>query len=295
MGVLPVYFHFTVPLYVPLLAAAAVFAFMVGLRLRATATVFDLMGPRPSLREQVSVFADSLVKRYPKLAKLLGPEDVEERLALAGSPLGLKPEEFYALRLSAAGVAAVAVATGLLSGSIFALLPALVFKAPDWWLSYLITERRRKMKREFMQVASRLATALSGGLPVNDALEWAASGARHHRAALREELAKSIEKARTGTAFEKVLDEFATRTGLLDARRLATTVIQAQKFGGSIADKLAEAVRDARERRKAEIIGQAQSAERKLQVAVFVMALPTVFLTLAPMGITLMQQGLFGP
>lgn len=289
------YFYFAVPISVPLLTAAAVFSFMVALRIRATVTVFDLVGPRLSLREQVSEFAGSLVKRYPNLAKFLGPSDVEERLALAGNPLKLKPEEFYALRLGAAGLAAVAVATGLTLGNMFAFLPALVLKAPDWWLSYLITERRKKMKREFMQVASRLATALSGGLPVDAALEWAASGARYHRAALREELNRSIEKARTGLPFEEVLDEFASRTGLLDARRLATVIIQAQKFGGSIAGKLAEAVRDARERRKAEIIGQAQSADRKLQVAVFVMALPTVFLTLAPMGITLMQQGLFGP
>ena len=91
-----------------------------------------------------------------------------------------------------------------------------------------------------------------------------------------------------------MLDEFAVRTGLLDARRLATVVIQAQKFGGAVTHKLTEAVQDTRKRREVEIIGQAQSADRKLQVAVFIMALPTIFLTLAPMGITLIQQGWFG-
>jgi tight adherence protein C len=288
-----VQFYFTVPVFVPLLAAAAVFSFMVALRLRATVSVFELVAPRSPVREQITEFVAALLKRHPKLAGLLGPSDIEEQLTLAGTKL--KAEEFHALRLGAAGLAAVAVATGVLSGSIFAFLVVAVLKAPDWWLSYLITERRKKMTREVMQVASRLATALSGGLPVDAALEWAASGARFHRAALREELSRSIEKARTGLPFERVLDEFAARTGLLDARRLATVIIQAQKFGGSVADKLADAVRDARERRKSEIIGQAQSAERKLQVAVFLMALPTVFLTLAPMGITLMQQGLFGP
>ncbi|MCL0049732.1 type II secretion system F family protein [Peptococcaceae bacterium] len=287
-------FYFTVPILVPLLAAAAVFSFMVAMRLRATVTPFDLVAPRRRLpvHKQIVEFVGTLPKRYPKLARLLGPSDVEERLALAGNPLELKPEEFYTLRLSAIGLAVVAVVTGILSGSILVFLLVAVFKAPDLWLSHLIAKRHKEMKREFMQVASRLTTALSGGLPVNAALKWAASGTRSHRTALREELNRSIEKSRTGLPLEKVLDEFAVRTGLLDARRLVTVVIQAQKFGGSVADKLAEAVQDARERRKAEIIGQAQSADRKLQVAVFIMALPTIFLTLAPMGITLIQQGL---
>lgn len=284
--------HFTVPIFIPLLVAAAVFSFMIAMRLRTTVTVFELMAPRPPVREQIARFVNTLLKQYPELVKLLGPPDVEERLTLAGNPLKLKPEEFYALRLGAVGLAVVAVITGILSGNIFAFLFAVVFRAPDWWLSYLIAERRKKMKREFMQVASRLASAFSGGLPVSAALEWAASGAYFHRAVLREELNRSIEKSRMGLPLEKVLDEFAVRTGLLDAQRLATVIIQAQKFGGSVADKLVEAVQDARERRKAEIIGQTQSAERKMQIAVFIIALPTVLLTLAPMGITLMQQGL---
>ena len=267
---------------------------MVAMRLRAAVTTFDLVTSRPSVREQITEFIGTLLKRYPKLIKLFGPLDVEERLVFAGNPLKLKPEEFYVLRLGAVGLAATAIAAGVLSGNILIFLFVIVFKLPDWWLSYLIAKRRKKMKREFIQVAPRLAAAFSGGLSVDTALKWAVSGTHFHRAILREELSRSIEKSRMGLPFEEVLDEFAVRTGLLDARRLATVVIQAQKFGGTVTHKLTEAVQDTRERREVEIIGQAQSADRKLQVAVFIMALPTIFLTLAPMGITLIQQGWFG-
>lgn len=282
------------PFYVPVSAGVSVLCLVAALRLRATVTAFDLAAKSPPPREAASRFFNNLLVRYPWLQRLAGPPDVEERLAMAGNPLGVTPEAFDTFRFLLVGLSAVSGLLGLFSLNVLAFLPVLLLKLPDWWLSYLIAERRKRMKREFIMVASRFATALSAGLELRAALEWAASGAASDRkSALREELARAVNEAKFGASVEDVLNGFAARTGLLDARRLTLAVVQAQRYGASVAGKLAEAVRDARERRKAEIIGQAKSAEQKLHLAVFVMATPAVICTIAPMAITLAQQNPF--
>lgn len=281
---------FTVPFIVPFMFGLAVICFMVALRLRITVSVFDLIEEKTSLAKQASELYEKLYSAK-WLRALLGPRDVEELLAMAGYPRGMTAEEFNLMRMAALGIAAVALCAGFLFRNLFLLLLIIIVKAPDWWLSSVVSSRRRAMKREFLVVASRLATAYAAGLDTYASLEWASSGAKLSKGALRDELRRALEKIRMDTPLEKVLDEFAARTGLLEARRLATVIIQAQRYGGSVADKLMEAVRDARERRKAEILGQAKSAEQKMQLAVIVMALPTVICTLAPMAVSLVQQG----
>lgn len=281
---------FTVPVFVPFLFALITVCLMVAARLKATVSAFDLIEEKTSLTKQASMLYEKL-RSAKWLRSLLGPGDVEELLAAAGYPRGMNAEEFNSMRMAALGIAAVALCAGFLLQNLFLLLLIIIIKVPDWWLSSIVSSRRKAMKREFLVVASRLATAYAAGLDTYVSLEWASSGAGLSKGALRDELKRALEKIRMDTPLEKVLDEFAARTGLLEARRLATVIIQAQRYGGSVADKLMEAVRDARERRKAEILGQAKSAEQKMQLAVIIMALPTVICTLAPMAVSLMQQG----
>jgi len=284
-----------VPVAIPVLAAGAAFCLAVALYLRAAVTAFDLAEESPPLRVQLTRFFNLAISQHPWLEKLLGPPDVSDLLDQAGRPWGLTPEQFDLIRATCFGLAVVFALAGVFTSNVFAFLPVFLIKVPDFWLGYLITERRKKMKREFIIVASRLATALGAGVEVNAALEWAAGGVAGPRSALREELRRAIERVKLAEPLDSVLVDFAASTGLLDARRLATVVIQAQRYGTSIAGKLAEAVQDARERRKAEIIGQAKTAEQKMHLAVLVMALPTVICTLGPMLISLAQQNPFGP
>lgn len=284
-----------VPVVVPALAVAAALCLAAALRLRATVTAFDLAGESLPLRAELTRFFNRLIVQHPWLERLLGPPDARELLDRAGRPWDLVPEKFDLIRGVAVGLAVVSVLAGVFASNLFAFLPVLLLKAPDWWLNFLAAERRKRMKREFIIVASRLATALGAGLGVTAALEWAAGGVAGPRSALRGELQRAVERARLNEPLEEILVDFATAVGLVDARRLATAVIQAQRYGAPVAGKLAEAVRDARERRKAEIVGQAKAAEQRMHLAVLVMALPTVICTLGPMLISLAQQNPFGP
>ena len=56
------------------------------------------------------------------------------------------------------------------------------------------------------------------------------------------ELKYALDRAKTGASLAQALQDIADRTGLLDARRLATSVTQAQRHGVPVADTLMDAV-----------------------------------------------------
>ncbi|MDI6710446.1 MAG: type II secretion system F family protein [Bacillota bacterium] len=277
-----------VPVLLPLCGALAGLCVMVALRLRATVSPFDLRRPSPPPARWFGEVVGGAVARSSVLSWLMGSGAVEERLSLAG--LKMRVEEFHALQLAAVGCALAGVIAWLLTGNFLFIAAAALVKLPDAWLSHLTVQRRKVMRREFMMVGLRFAAALSAGLSLDKALEWAARG--NERSPLQQELRVCLDKLAVKIPFEQAFEEFAARTGLLDARRLATAVIQAQRFGVSVAERVAAAVEDSRERRTAEIIGQAISAEKKLEAAVFVMALPTIILAVAPMALS-MRGGVF--
>ncbi len=281
--------NFSVPFTIPALFALAVICFMIMLRIRATVTVFDRIEKQ---NVTITAQAASYIEKMQGLrvfSALFG-EDVQERLSIAGNPVTL--ETFQACRLLCIVIAFLSLVIAIVFGTWYYILLTVLIKAPDLWLSMLISSRRSKMKREFLMVAARLATAFSAGLDTQRALEWASSN-MGSKAALRDELRQALERLKMGAQLDVVLNEFSTRTKLLDARRLSTVIVQAERYGDSVSAKLLDSVRDARERRKAEIIGQAKTADQKLQLAILLMALPTVICTLGPLLISLMSQGGF--
>lgn len=282
---------FRIPTLIPVVFGLSFFSLMVAFRMKATVSIFDLIGEKRPLIAQVSELYENLCSVKP-LNLILGTKDVESLIISAGTPGGITVEEFNLLRVAALGVALASVCLGIMLDNIFWFLLAVVVKVPEWWLSSLAVNRSKAMKREFFIVASRLSAAYAAGLDTYASLEWASSpSVSSKKSALREELQRALEKEKMDAPIEDVLDEFANRTGLLEARRLATVITNAQKYGSSAANKLTEAVKDTRERRKAFIIGQAKVAEQKMQLAVIVMALPTIICTLVPMLMALSLEG----
>jgi Flp pilus assembly protein TadB len=264
---------------------------MIALRLRATVTVFDQIEKcGTTLAGQAAAYLEKL-QGMRLFSALLGMADVQEQLSIAGNPVSL--EVFQAIRLMCLVVGLLSAGIAIVTGSWYLVVLAALVKAPEIWLSVIISGRRTRMKREFLTVATRLSTAFTAGLDTQRALEWAGRNIGSGDA-LRHELRQALERLRMGAPLDTVLNEFSSRTRLLDAHRMSTVIVQAQRYGDSVSARLLDAVRDARERRKAEIIGQAKTAEQKLQLAIILMALPTVICTLGPLLISLVSQGGLG-
>ncbi|GEM_PF-6431045 len=247
--------------------------------------MFD-RGRRGASWKQETINAVRKAANNPWVAAIVGPPDMRELIAAAGRPKGLTVDGVDLMRAAAILLAVAGGILGVFGGYIVLLVLVLLLKVPEWILVYLARKRTKRIARDFIPIAARLAGALSAGMETTKALEWASQG----KSALNTELKYAIDRARTGASLAQALQDIADRTGLLDARRLATSVTQAQRHGVPVADTLMDAVRDARERRKNETIGRAKEAEQKMQLAVLIMAMPTVICTLASLLISMSGQ-----
>lgn len=279
--------------FIGFLSLIAVFLFMMSLRMAGETNPIvermDEFGTKKSSSVLLTGAWKNFLAKHSFWANIFGPSNSEDLIEKSG--LHINPEIYDILRSATAGAALVVILTAIFSGKYYLCLLLVLVKFPDWYLRYLVHERNRKMKREFLVVASRLAAAMAGGLPTEKAVEWAAGGISSKKAALKEELNNILAKTRIGLPLDQVLNEVADQTDILDLRRLAMTISQAKKLGIPVAVTLENMVSDSRQRRMSEIIGQAKSAEQKMQLALFIMAAPSIILTLAPMILQLQQNG----
>ncbi|WP_333508458.1 type II secretion system F family protein [Thermoanaerobacterium thermosaccharolyticum] len=226
------------------------------------------------------------------MKNLIKKDTDEEKIIRSG--IKMTVDDLAVYRFLCFVVSTAAFAVFLFTFNLYVIPLIFVFFIPDAVISMRAKERAKKMRKEFQIVASKLAVAVSGGLTFEKALEWSAQESKFYKSELRLELQRAIQKIRAGTPFDNVMKELASRTGLLDVQRLVVAIVQAQKYGTSISEVLKKEVSDARERMKADILGQASSAEKKMALALFVLAIPALILGVAPMIIQIVQEGGFG-
>ena len=159
--------------FIGFLVLTAVFLFMTSLRMAGEANPIaermdEVATKKPLVVSLSNVWKDLLAK-HPFLTSAFGPSNSEDLIKKSG--LRINPETYDILRSATAGAALVVILTAVFSGKYYLCLLLALVKFPDWYLHYLVHERNRKMKREFLVVASRLAAAMAGGLPTEKAVE----------------------------------------------------------------------------------------------------------------------------
>ncbi|MEG6569488.1 type II secretion system F family protein [Thermoanaerobacterium thermosaccharolyticum] len=274
--------------FIVLFAMLSVFSFLMALRVRTVYSVFEIRENREPFLKSLT----SLINSSKFMKNLIKKDTDEEKIIRSG--IKMTVDDLAVYRFLCFVVSTAAFAVFLFTFNLYVIPLIFVFFIPDAVISMRAKERAKKMRKEFQIVASKLAVAVSGGLTFEKALEWSAQESKFYKSELRLELQRAIQKIRAGTPFDNVMKELASRTGLLDVQRLVVAIVQAQKYGTSISEVLKKEVSDARERMKADILGQASSAEKKMALALFVLAIPALILGVAPMIIQIVQEGGFG-
>jgi Flp pilus assembly protein TadB len=268
-------------MYISLFAGLSVLFLMIAIKTKTSHSVFE---NGKTLYE--------LVNNNETLKKFFHGETDAEKLIKAG--LDISPEDFAFYRFILTGAALLSLIIFIFTFNFLFLLPCPLIVAPDIYLSSKIKSRKKKMRKEFMSIASKLVVAVSGGLSFYEALDWASKDNAYTKTELGKELRRTVEKAKMGLDFGDVMKEFSLRTGVVDIQRLSIAIIQAHKYGTSISEILTKEVTDCRERYKSEIIGQAINSEKKTDASLIILAIPTMIMTVAPMAITFMQMGGLG-
>lgn len=201
---------------------------------------------------------DSWIERTEKLtrpfAKLSTPEDSEDTSALrarfmhAGIRHASAPLAFFGIKtVLALGLPLLAYFTVLVStpelefqGTLFVVLlaAAVGYYLPNIVLNRLIFVRQREIFETFPDALDLMTVCVEAGLGIEAALVRVADEMQHKSETLAEELHLVTLELRAGLERARALRNLGNRTGVEEVEGFVAMIIQAERFGTSIAASL---------------------------------------------------------
>lgn len=250
---------------------AALFGMYVFTPSAAQRRLRELAGNGAPVQSASAAFIETLAKVTQPFAKLSVPEEgwanspLRVRFMNAGLRSPNAPAAFFGAKtLLALVLPTVAYMWLALSGSALgteAYMAALLFSAalgyylPNFVLRRLVFLRQREIFETFPDALDLMTVCVEAGLAIDAALMKVAEEMRHKSQALSDELHLVTLELRAGASKEDALRNLAMRTGVEDVDTLVAMLIQAERFGTSIADSLrvhAEMLRTKRRQRAEE-------------------------------------------
>lgn len=172
------------------------------------------------------------------------------------------------------------------------LLPA--WFAPRLWLSQRVAARQKEIQRALPDTLDLMIVCVEAGLGLNQALTRVASEIERVSPVMGSELRMLNLEIRAGTAREDAFRNLGTRTGVEDLRALATMMIQADRFGTSVAQALrvqGEALRTKRRQRAEEA---AAKTTIKLVFPLVLFIFPALFVIILGPAVLSVLAGMAG-
>jgi tight adherence protein C len=260
-----------------------IYLLLIGRRTKLDTRLHDLSGQLGDVpaADPVAEFAMSAL---PKMGAPLVPDDQEERNRLQARLihaglygrqamyvfLGTKLLLVLAppvLGLFAAVLGLWPFAYGLIVG---ALLGAFGLILPSFWLDWRKAKRQTNLRRSLPDALDVLVICLEGGVSLAAAMRRVARELRGAHPMLAEELLIAEREVQLGRTTGDALRQFGERCDLEEIRSLASVIIQAERFGASLAKALRVHADTLREKRL-------QYAEERAQKAVVKILFPTLF------------------
>jgi tight adherence protein C len=237
-----------------------------------------------------------VVRLSSPLAKLSLPEEGWENSALrihfmnAGLRDSAAPVIYFAAKtILAAGLPFVtffimaAMGTGYtVKGTLFFLLltAAIGYYLPNVLLRNLVSRRKREIFESFPDALDLLTVCVEAGLGMDAALSRVANEMALRSPALAEELQLVNLELRAGNGKEKALRNLALRSGVQDVDALVAMLIQAERFGTSIAESLRVQSDMLRTKRRQRAEEQAAKIALKLLFPLIFFIFPSLLLVL---------------
>ncbi len=246
-----------------------------------------------------------LQRATPALAKPLEPKSEVElsKLKIKLSNAGFRSESASKIFL---GLKFLGLMVGLLLGSgtilgiagvsqktlmFSVLIASLFFYLPDTVVWYLGKRRMDCIFRGLPDALDMMVVCVEAGLGLDQAMRRVAEEMRRTYWVISEEFGVANFQLQMGRPRNEVLHELGIRTGVADLRALAAVIIQADKFGSSIAQALRVQSDSMRVRRRQIAEEKAAKTAVKLIFPLVLFIFPGIFVVLVgPAAITMMNQ-----
>lgn len=291
-----------------------IITFLVALALAAGAIVFLYTGMnqyfvqssrlarrmRPAVNAANSAFVDD--KLVPdegvldSVERYLTPTDPErlskirKQLMLAGyrDPSAVKTYYAWKWGITFCGLFFSSIFLAAIMTRVSPLLPVagvsiivlFSYFAADMWIVRTKTYRQMDVERAFPDALDLLLVCIEAGHGLDQAINRVSKELKNSAPVLSEEMALIVAELRAGKVRDRVLSDFAERTGIEDISAFVTVIKQADQFGVSIADTLRVYAREMRNKRY-------MRAEEKANMMPIKLALGAIGFTIPPVIVIL--------
>jgi tight adherence protein C len=236
-----------------------------------------------------------LVKRAtPMLSRLIlpgaeqGPTILRTKLANAGFR---RPQAQTFFLASKTVLALIGVIVGTLVGlalknEFLVLLGTVAFGAgagfmlPNLWLMFAASGRQQRLRMGLPDTLDLLVVSVESGLALDAALKRVGEEMALVHPDMSEEMRLATMETQMGIPRAEALENMARRCGIEEVRSLVTIVLQAEKFGTSIARALRNQGDALRTKRQ-------QAAEERAQKTAVKLMMPLVLFIFPAMGVVL--------
>jgi tight adherence protein C len=231
-----------------------------------------------------------------------GGDETEHRLAMAGYNPQTKLATFHGIRM----IVGLGLAT---AGSLFMLMTGaplgkMVLAAglgilgglllPTFWLGLQIRKRREKISAALPNMVDLLVVCVEAGLGLDAAMSRVGAELDLSAPELSRELNQLGRELSAGQTHEHALSRLAWRIGIDDVDNLVSMLIQAERFGTSIAVSLRVFSDSYRTARRQRIEEAAAKTTVKLLFPLIFFIFPAIFvILLGPAAISILVKGMF--
>ena len=249
--------------------------------------------------------SDLLEKAAPTLAKPLQPKSEKEvnqlrqKLDEAGFRGEASMQAFMAVKIIAAiaglllgGATSLFTFGFTLNGLLWAVGGLCVgFFIPGLVLSFITMSRKQQIFLGLPDALDLMVVCVEAGLGLDQAMRKVSEEMKASHRVIADEFAICNFQLQMGKERKEVLNELGARNGVDDLRALASTIIQAEKFGSSVGRALR--VQSDSMRTKRRQIAEEKAAKTAVQLLfpLVVFIFPGIFVVLVgPAAITIMQE-----
>jgi tight adherence protein C len=166
------------------------------------------------------------------------------------------------------------------------------YLAPQMWLSSKVRENQKSLNHGLPDALDLMVICVESGLTVDGTVQRVGEELAMAQPAISREFGICHTETRLGVSRQQAFRNLATRTGNVNLQSLTAMLIQADRFGTSVAHALriqAEAMRDKRQFAAEELAGKA-SVKMSFPLVLFIF--PATFLVMmGPMIVQFMKDG----
>jgi tight adherence protein C len=246
-----------------------------------------------------------LAKAAPALSRPLQPKSgkdigkLKARLVQAGFRHESHPSIFLGFKLAGlviglvVGGGTVLLTSGISQGSLMkaGALGGLFFYLPDIVMWFIAKKREDAIFLGLPDALDLLVVCVEAGLGLDQAMRKVAEEMKRSSRIVSEEFSLCNFQLQMGRPRNDVLHELGARSGVEDLRALAAILIQADKFGSSIAQALRVQSDAMRTRRRQLAEEKAAKTAVKLIFPLVIFIFPAIFVVLVgPAAITIVNE-----